>query len=100
MQALSDDQQMERLETKVDQLDTRMNGLGSRMVGLETRMVGLETRMVGLETKVERLETKLDDGLDAVRGEARADYRTLVGIQLTMLLAMILGFAGILLQHL
>jgi hypothetical protein len=65
MQALSDDQQMERLEGRMD-----------------------------------RLETKMDDGFAAVRSEARTDFRTLVGIQLTMLAAMILGFAGIVLQHL
>ncbi len=35
----------------------------------------------------------------AVRSEHRSDYRTLLGIQLATFLAMILGFAGLLLQH-
>jgi hypothetical protein len=35
----------------------------------------------------------------AVRSETRADFRTLLGVQLTTIVAMILGFAGILLQH-
>lgn len=35
----------------------------------------------------------------AVRSEARSDFRTLLGVQLTTIVAMILGFAGILLQH-
>jgi hypothetical protein len=72
MQALSDDQQIERLEGRMDRFEGRMD----------------------------RLEKKMDDGFVAVRSEARTDFRTLVGIQLTMLSAMILGFAGILLQHL
>jgi hypothetical protein len=72
MQALSDDQQMERLDGRMDRFEGRMD----------------------------RLEKKMDDGFVAVRSAARTDFRTLVGIQLTMLLAMILGFAGILLQHL
>jgi hypothetical protein len=57
--------------------------------------------------RIDRLERKVDDGFAAtqrefaaVRSEARADFRLLLGILLTMFLAMILGFAGILLQHL
>jgi hypothetical protein len=65
MQALSDEQQMERLEGRMD-----------------------------------RLETKIDDGFAEVRSEARADFRTLVTVLLAMFMTMILGFAGILLQHL
>ena len=36
----------------------------------------------------------------AVRSDAREDFRTLLGVLLAMFMAMILGFAGILLQHL
>ena len=49
---------------------------------------------------MDRLETKVDDGFAAVRSEARTDFRTLLGILLAMFMTMILGFAGILLQHL
>ena len=59
---------------------------------------------------MDRLEKKMDDGFAemrrefaAVRSEARADFRTLLAIILSMFMAMILGFAGILvtilLQH-
>ncbi len=65
MQALSDGQQIERVERRID-----------------------------------RLETKMESGFAEVRSEARADFRTLLGVQLTTIVAMILGFAGILLQHL
>ncbi|MBS1863790.1 MAG: hypothetical protein JSS68_19005 [Actinobacteria bacterium] len=74
------------------------------------RMIWDERSIVGLEKKVDRLETKMDNGFAAmrtefaaVRNEARADFRTLLAIILSMFMAMILGFAGILaailLQH-
>jgi hypothetical protein len=48
------------------------------------------------ERRVDRLEKKVDDGF----AESRADYRLLLGVLLAMFLTMILGFAGILMQHL
>ena len=74
MQALSDDQRIGRLEGKVD---------------------GLDERVQGLDKKVDRLETKVE----GVRSEARADFRTLLAVQMTTIVAMILGFAALLLQH-
>jgi hypothetical protein len=44
------------------------------------------------EKRIDRLEKKVDDGF----AEARADYRTLLGILLAMFLTMIFGFAGVL----
>jgi hypothetical protein len=58
-----------------------------------------DQRIGRLETRMDSLETKMDRGFAEVRSEARSDFRTLLGIQLSMFLAMILGFAGILLQH-
>jgi hypothetical protein len=40
--------------------------------------------------------TEVDEGFAAVRSEARADFRTLIGIIFSMFLTMILGFAGVL----
>jgi hypothetical protein len=75
MQALSDDQQIERLEGRMDRLEQKVeDGFA-------------ETRK---EIKAE---------VAAARSEARADYRTLLGAQLTTVVAVILGFAGIILQH-
>jgi hypothetical protein len=48
------------------------------------------------ERRIERLETKVDEGFAAVRSEARADFRMLVGLIFSMFLTMVLGFAGIL----
>ena len=56
--------------------------------------------MTRLEGKVDRLDTKIDIGLAAVRSESRAVFRLLLGDQLSMFVAMILGFAGIIIQHL
>jgi hypothetical protein len=56
-------------------------------------------RIDRLEERMDRVEKKMDAGFTAVRNEARTDFRTLLGILLTMFMAMILGFAGILLQH-
>jgi hypothetical protein len=62
-----------------------------------------ERRIGGLETKVDRLEEKMDNGFGemrrefaAVRSESRADFRTLLAIILSMFMAMLLGFAGML----
>jgi hypothetical protein len=48
------------------------------------------------EKRIDRLEKKVDDGF----AETRADFRLLLGVLLAMFMTMILGFAGILLQHL
>jgi hypothetical protein len=50
-----------------------------------------EKRIERLEEDVNRLERKMDAGF----AELRADFRLLLGILLTMFMAMILGFAGI-----
>ena len=71
MQALSDEQQIERVEAKVDRLGQ------------------------DLETKVSRLDQKMDAGFAAIRSENRADFRLLLGVLLSMFATMILGFAGI-----
>jgi hypothetical protein len=82
MQALSDDQQMERLEKKVD------DGFAA---------VRDEFKEVRSEFKEFRSEVRSE--IQDVRSEARADHRTLLGVQLTTIVAMVLGFAGIILQH-
>jgi hypothetical protein len=69
--ALSDEQQIHRLETRVD----------------------------GLDTKMENGFAEMRREFASVRSEARSDFRTLLAVQLTTIVAMVLGFAGILLQH-
>jgi hypothetical protein len=58
-----------------------------------------ERRIERLERKVDRLETKMEDGFSSLRSESRADFCLLLGVLLAMFMTMILGFAGILLQH-
>jgi hypothetical protein len=66
----------------------------------EKRIDRLETRMDGFETKMENGFSEMRREFASVRSETRADFRTLLGVQLTTIVAMILGFAGIILQHL
>lgn len=54
------------------------------------------------DEQVGRLEKKVDDGFGemrsefrAVRAEARSDFRTLIAVNLTVLVTMIFGFAGL-----
>jgi hypothetical protein len=54
-----------------------------------------DQQMDRLETRVDRLEAKMEKGFS----ETRADFRMLLGVQLTTIVAMILGFAGIIVQH-
>jgi hypothetical protein len=78
MQALGDEQQVERLERKVDE------GFAEMRAGFET--VAEEFKAVRREIRSEVMEA---------RSDARADFRTLIGVNLTMLTAVIFGFAGI-----
>ena len=71
MHALSDDQQVERLEKKVDDGFARM------------------------EAKFDNGFAEVREEFKAVRAEARADFRTLIAVNLTMLVAMIFGFASL-----
>jgi hypothetical protein len=69
-----------------------------------------EKRVEKLEAKLNQFEEKMDKGFAATRSEiiaarsdARGDFRLLLGVLLSMFMAMILGFTGmivaILLQH-
>jgi hypothetical protein len=64
------------------------------------RILWDERRVDRLEQRFDRLEKKVDDGFAAVRNEARADFRLLLGVLLAMFMTMILGFAGIILGNL
>jgi hypothetical protein len=64
------------------------------------RILWDERRVDRLEQRFDRLEKKVDDGFAAVRSEARADFRLLLGVLLAMFMTMILGFAGIILGNL
>jgi hypothetical protein len=72
MQALSDDQQIGRVESRVDRLEKKM----------DDGFAEVRTEFV------------------AVRGEFREDFRTIIAILMTMFITMIFGFAAILLQRL
>jgi phage host-nuclease inhibitor protein Gam len=89
MQALSDDQQMERLERGSDRLEEKMEDGVAAVRG--------EIKDVRNEIKGEIKEVRGE--IKEVRGEARADHRALLGVQLTTIVTMVLGFAGLFLQQ-
>jgi hypothetical protein len=88
MQALSDDQQIERLEGRMDRFGGRMDRLEKKVEDgfAEGRKEIVETRR---EMKAE---------IASARDQARADYRTLLGAQMTTVVAMIFGFVGLFLK--
>lgn len=86
MQALNDEQQLERLEKKVDD--------GFAAMRAEFKAVRAETR-----TELQGVVRELRTEILAAQSNARGDFRTLIAILLPMYLTIILGFAAILLQH-
>jgi chromosome segregation ATPase len=84
MQALSDEQQMDRLEKKVDRMDQRFDRLEMK----------LDRNFERIDQKFEGVDAKLD----RVRGEARSDHRTLLPILYGVWATVIFGLAGILIQ--
>jgi hypothetical protein len=71
MQALNDEQQLERMEGRLERIEGRLD----------------------------RLETKVDGGFAEVRGELGALHRLMVQLFAGSSVTMILGFAGIILSH-
>jgi hypothetical protein len=86
MQALSDEQQLERLEKKVDD--------GFAEMRAEFKAVRAETR-----TEILGVKRELRTEILAAQSNAHARFRTLIAILLPMYLTIILGFAALLLQH-
>jgi hypothetical protein len=94
MQAMSDEQHIERVEARVDRLDLKLETQIHRM----DRKI--ETQVGRLDQRIGRLDQKMEAGFAEIRGEMRANFHTLLAILLPMLVVMILGFAGIILGHL
>jgi hypothetical protein len=76
MQALSDEQQIDRLEKKVDK------GFAEMRAQIVSSERGLRTEIV------------------AARSDARADFRTLIGLVVAMWSATVLGVVAILVDRL
>jgi hypothetical protein len=92
MHALSDEEQVARLEKKVD------DGFAK----IDDRFARVDDRFARVDAKVDAGFAKVDQRLGGMRAEigavregARSDFRTLLAINLTMVVAMIFGFGGI-----
>ncbi|HVV90456.1 MAG TPA: hypothetical protein VHB53_08180 [Solirubrobacterales bacterium] len=118
MQALSDDQHIAAVEAKVDRLEKKVDrGFEKVNRGFEKVDRGFEKVDRGFE-RVDRAFEKVDEGfaemriqivsseralrseIIAARNDARADFRTLIGVVLAMWTATVLGVVGILATHL
>lgn len=82
MQALSDGQHIAAIEAKVDRLEKK-----------------IDDGFAEIRTEFKNVRTEMREEVRAARGEARSDFRLLIGVLLPMYLTIILGFAALLLQH-
>jgi hypothetical protein len=82
MQALSDDQHIAAIEAKVDKLEKKVDDGFAEM-----------------RTEFKNVRAEMREGFREARGEIGALHRLLIQLSSGMFLTMILGFAGILLQH-
>lgn len=82
MHALSDDQQVERLEQNVERLEKKVDDGFAEM-----------------RTEFKAARSELRGEVTAARSEARADFRLLLGVLAGLYVTMILGFAALILQH-
>jgi len=82
MHALSDDQQVERLEQNVERLERKVDDGFAEM-----------------RTEFKAVRSELRGEVTAARSEARADFRLLLGVLAGLYVTMILGFGALLLQH-
>ncbi|HXF31080.1 MAG TPA: hypothetical protein VN522_06125 [Solirubrobacterales bacterium] len=54
-----------------------------------------DQHIAAIDAKVDRLEEKVEVGFAETRAEARSDFRTLIAVNITILVAVIFGFAGL-----
>jgi hypothetical protein len=70
---------------------------------MDERMDALEQKVddgfAEMRTEFKAVRTEFSTAIGEVRSEARADFRTLIAVMLSMSVAMILGFAGIILSQ-
>jgi hypothetical protein len=82
MQALSDDQHIAAIEAKVDKLEKKV-----------------DDGFAEVRAEFKNVRTEMREDFREVRGEIGALHRLTIQLFAGMWLTMILGFAGILLQH-
>jgi hypothetical protein len=90
MQALSDDQHIAAIEAKVDRLEKKIDDGFA-----EIRTDSGEVRSLIVST-----ERAFRGEIVAARSDARADFRTLIGVVFVMWTATVLAVIGVLLAHL
>ncbi len=94
MQALSDEQQMERLEKKIDEGFARVDR-GFAEMRVEFKAVRAEMR-----TEIRSAETGLRSEIGAARSDTRADFRTMFAGVFLLWAATVLAVVGVLVAQL
>jgi hypothetical protein len=88
MQAMSDDQRIDVLEKKMDEGFARMDrGFAETRAQIVSSERALRGEITGLRGEVTA-------EISSVRGDARSDFRTLVGVVVAMWVATVLAVVG------
>ena len=86
MQALSDEQRMEALESKIDK-------------GFAEMRTEMRAEFKTVRSELKGTERELRTAIMSARGEARSDFRTLIAVSIAMWVTTILPILGVFLQH-
>jgi hypothetical protein len=101
MQALSDDQHIASIEAKVDRLEKKIDAGFAEMradsIEVRAQIVSTERALRG---EMVAATGGLRGEMVAARNDARADFRTLIGVVIAMWTATVLGVVGVLVNHL
>jgi hypothetical protein len=90
VQALSDGQHIAAIEAKVDKLKEK----------IDAGFAEMRADSVVVRAQIVSTERALCAEIVAVRSDARADFRTLIGVVFAMWTATVLGVIGVLVTHL
>ncbi|MBS1887938.1 MAG: hypothetical protein JSU06_12200 [Actinobacteria bacterium] len=90
MQALSDGQHIAAIEAKVDKLEKKV----------DDGFAAMRTEAQAMRAQILSSERALRGEIVGARSDARADFRTLIGVVFAMWAATVLAVIGVLAAHL
>lgn len=90
MQALSDDRHIATIGAKVDKLGKKVDG----------GFASMQVDSLAVRAQILSSERALRSKIVAARNDARADFRTLIGVVFAMWTATVLAVVGVLMAHL
>ncbi len=91
-------EQTDRLEERVSIIEGRMTEISQVLNGLRDAIVSLDGRIGSLEARTDArfaaFDHKLDMSLASIRADMSSDFRWLVAIQVTTLVAIVASLIG------